>query len=279
MSRCAPPSKASASGATACPTGPPRARSCATARCPTDAPARPSPQLLAPNERRRAPDTVAVALEVALAACTAAGRDPRTLPSVFASTHGDLAITDYMCATLAERPALDLADALPQFGAQRRRRLLDDRRRLHAKPTTAISAYDATLRPGPARSAGAIGAPARKRCCWSATTAPPRAACRRSANSAGLLGGALVLSRAPTADAPRIASRRWRRATHRRPTRRACPASPAAMRWRRCCRCSKRWPTRAATCACCSPGRGRALRVEIAMADVHRPRRAATSRW
>ena len=38
-------------------------------------PTRPSPQLLAPNERRRAPETVAVALEVALAACDAAGRE------------------------------------------------------------------------------------------------------------------------------------------------------------------------------------------------------------
>lgn len=69
-----------------------------------DAPARPSPQLLAPNERRRAPETVAVALEVAAAACAAAGREPAALPSVFASTHGDLAITDYMCSTLASDP-------------------------------------------------------------------------------------------------------------------------------------------------------------------------------
>ena len=68
---------------------------------PDNAPARPSPQLLASNERRRAPESVAVALEVALAACEAAGRDPATLPSVFASTHGDLGITDYMCETLA----------------------------------------------------------------------------------------------------------------------------------------------------------------------------------
>ncbi|MEI2453299.1 beta-ketoacyl synthase chain length factor [Lysobacter firmicutimachus] len=68
------------------------------------APSRPSPQLLAPNERRRAPDTVAVALEVALAACQDAGRDPASLPSVFASSHGDIAITDYMCATLAREP-------------------------------------------------------------------------------------------------------------------------------------------------------------------------------
>ncbi|HST45375.1 MAG TPA: beta-ketoacyl synthase chain length factor [Luteimonas sp.] len=69
-----------------------------------DAPARPTPALLAPNERRRAPQSVAVALDVALAACTAAGREPSTLPSVFASAHGDLAITDYMCATLASAP-------------------------------------------------------------------------------------------------------------------------------------------------------------------------------
>jgi hypothetical protein len=47
---------------------------------------------------------VAVALEVALAACAAAGRDPAQLPSVFASTHGDLAITDYVAATLASEP-------------------------------------------------------------------------------------------------------------------------------------------------------------------------------
>jgi beta-ketoacyl synthase-like protein len=71
---------------------------------PADAPAKPSPQLLAANERRRAPESVAVALEVALAACNAAGRDPATLSSVFASTHGDLAITDYMCTTLASDP-------------------------------------------------------------------------------------------------------------------------------------------------------------------------------
>ena len=69
-----------------------------------DAPARPAPQLLAPNERRRAPPSVLVALEVALAACADAGRDPAALPSVFASTHGDLGITDYMCATLAQSP-------------------------------------------------------------------------------------------------------------------------------------------------------------------------------
>ena len=68
--------------------------------------ARPAPTLLPPNERRRAPDTVALSLEVASQACAQAGLDPATLPSVFTSTHGDLAVTDYMCSTLASNPAL-----------------------------------------------------------------------------------------------------------------------------------------------------------------------------
>ena len=73
-------------------------------RHPPQAPARPAPTLLAANERRRAPATVAVALEAALAACEAAGREPAALPSVFASTHGEMSITDYMCTTLASDP-------------------------------------------------------------------------------------------------------------------------------------------------------------------------------
>jgi Beta-ketoacyl synthase, N-terminal domain len=83
---------------------------CAVIRGEQAAPAqsakRPSPALLASTERRRAPDTVALALEVAAQACEAAGRAPARLRSVFASTYGDLAISDYMCATLAGTPAL-----------------------------------------------------------------------------------------------------------------------------------------------------------------------------
>lgn len=67
--------------------------------------ARPAPGLMPANERRRAPDSVLLALTVAEQACAAAGADPRILPSVFASTYGDLAISDYMCATLADDPA------------------------------------------------------------------------------------------------------------------------------------------------------------------------------
>lgn len=67
---------------------------------------RPAPALLAAAERRRAPDGVVIALEVAAAAAAMAGAEPGSLPSVFSSTHGDLAITDAMCRTLATDPRL-----------------------------------------------------------------------------------------------------------------------------------------------------------------------------
>ncbi|MBX3636590.1 MAG: beta-ketoacyl synthase chain length factor [Rubrivivax sp.] len=67
---------------------------------------RPAPALLAANERRRAPDGVLLALEVAAAAVADAGADAATLPSVFASAHGELAVTDAMCRTLADNPLL-----------------------------------------------------------------------------------------------------------------------------------------------------------------------------
>lgn len=67
---------------------------------------RPAPMLLPPTERRRAPDTVALALEVASAAVEASGYAAADLPCVFASAHGELAINDSMCATLAQTPSL-----------------------------------------------------------------------------------------------------------------------------------------------------------------------------
>lgn len=69
------------------------------------APAAPAALRLPPNERRRAPPTVAVALQVADAACRMAGSDPRELPVVFASTLGDMALVDAVCSTLAAQPA------------------------------------------------------------------------------------------------------------------------------------------------------------------------------
>lgn len=67
---------------------------------------RAAPTLLATNERRRAPDSVLMALQVAEAACKMAGVDPGKVASVFTSAHGDLAIVDALCRTLATDPLL-----------------------------------------------------------------------------------------------------------------------------------------------------------------------------
>jgi Beta-ketoacyl synthase, N-terminal domain len=67
---------------------------------------KPAASLLAASERRRAPDSVALAIEVAQAACLAANREPQSLPAIFTSGFGDLAVCDQMCATLATEPLL-----------------------------------------------------------------------------------------------------------------------------------------------------------------------------
>ena len=72
---------------------------------PTPPAARPMAASLSPNERRRAPESVLLAIEVADQAVAASSREAATLACVFASSHGDQPITDYMCATLARAPA------------------------------------------------------------------------------------------------------------------------------------------------------------------------------
>ena len=67
---------------------------------------RPAAELLPAAERRRAPETVALALEVAQHAVTKAGIEPAALLSVFTSAHGDLGLTDYMCSMLVSAPLL-----------------------------------------------------------------------------------------------------------------------------------------------------------------------------
>jgi hypothetical protein len=174
----------------------------ATGVLPQDAPTRPSPQLLPPNERRRAPESVAVALEVALAACTAAGRDPGTLPSVFASTHGDLGITDYMCSTLATDASAisptrfhnsvhNAAAGYWTIGAG------------CVEATTAISSYDASFAQGLIEALVQLqaGAPAVLLVAFDAGSPGPLA---NVSPSEGLLGGALVLSNTPNPDLPQL---------------------------------------------------------------------------
>jgi hypothetical protein len=164
---------------------------------------KPSPQLLPPNERRRAPESVAVALDVALAACAAAGRDPATLQSVFTSTHGDLSITDYMCATLVDDPRAisptkfhnsvhNAAAGYWTIGAH------------CMQAATAISAYDASFAEGLLEALMQLdaGAEAVLLVGYDTGSIGPL---RSVHEASGLLGGALVLSRSNRG--PRIAVR------------------------------------------------------------------------
>jgi Beta-ketoacyl synthase, N-terminal domain len=78
---------------------------CAAVRGDQPAPAsKPNPSLLSANERRRASDSVLLAVEVAEQAVRASGRDAAQLASVFTSAHGDLPITDALCTQLAQAP-------------------------------------------------------------------------------------------------------------------------------------------------------------------------------
>ncbi len=66
----------------------------------------PAPLGLPPGDRRRAPQTVALALHVAEAAVSAAGREASELLAVFTSAHGDLPVIDHLCSTLVHTPRL-----------------------------------------------------------------------------------------------------------------------------------------------------------------------------
>lgn len=67
-------------------------------------PPRPPASVLPANERRRAPESVLLAIEVAGQAVAMSGRAANELACVFSSAYGDQQISDYMCATLARSP-------------------------------------------------------------------------------------------------------------------------------------------------------------------------------
>lgn len=66
----------------------------------------PPPMQLAPAERRRAPQTVALALAASEEAVLASGQDAGGLRAVFCSAHGDLPVIDHLCSTLVHTPLL-----------------------------------------------------------------------------------------------------------------------------------------------------------------------------
>jgi hypothetical protein len=178
---------------------------------------RPAPALLGPTERRRAPDTVAIALEVAAGACAAAGRSPAELPAVFASTHGDLAISDYMCATLVDTPALispikfhnsvhNAAAGYWSIGTSS-----------HA-PYTAISAFHHTFGAGLLETVVQVACE-QQPVLYVAFDVEAKGALSTMAPSRGLLGVGLVL-------APASAARAGRRLSMRIATDEASQATP-----------------------------------------------------
>lgn len=65
---------------------------------------RPAAAVLSANERRRAPESVLLAIEAACQAAAMSGRAMKTLACVFASAFGDQATTDYLCRVLAGVP-------------------------------------------------------------------------------------------------------------------------------------------------------------------------------
>lgn len=159
-----------------------------------NAPARPAPQLLAPNERRRAPESVAVALEVAMAACQAAGRDPAHLSSVFVSTHGDVAITDYMGVTLASGDPGALSPTRFHNSVHNAAAGYWTIGTGCTAAATAISAFEASF------AEGLLEAMAQLACGEDAVLlvaydAPANGPAAELWNSRGLLGAALVLTR------------------------------------------------------------------------------------
>ena len=155
------------------------------------------------NERRRAPDSVLLALQVAQAACDQAARSPRDLPSIFTSTHGDLAITDYMCQTLASAPQEMSPTKFHNSVHNAAAGYWTIGTGCH-QPATAISAYTGSFAQGLLEAAlqVAAGAEAVLLVAYDGASVGPLANVSRSEN---LFGLAMVLSRAAAPVGPGIA--------------------------------------------------------------------------
>ena len=173
---------------------------------PIDPPqSRPSPALLAPAERRRAPDTVVLALEVASMAVAASGHAAAELASVFSSAHGDTGLTDYLCRTLVHAP-----------GAISPTRFLNSVHNAASgcwtmaagcmQPSTAVSAFDHSFAAGLLEACVQCAADERA-VLLVAYDIEACGALAGSTASRGLLGLALVLS--PVRGARSVASMTW----------------------------------------------------------------------
>ena len=143
--------------------------------------------------------------------CASRAATPATLPSVFTSAHGDLGDQRLHVRDAGDAADRDLADQVPQLGAQRRRRLLDDRppaatrRAPRSAPSTPASPPACSRRRRSARptrapvllvafDVEAVGALASV----TASTRPARRArwCSRRARSERTRGGVRLVARA-----------------------------------------------------------------------------------
>lgn len=66
----------------------------------------PTPSLLPPAIRRRAPLSVKIAIEAMQQACEMAGVEPGQMATIYSSGFGDMDLTDRICRTLSEDPKL-----------------------------------------------------------------------------------------------------------------------------------------------------------------------------
>jgi len=184
---------------------------------------RPAPEILAPAERRRAPDTVALALEVAAAAVRGSGLDAATLPSIFTSAHGDLAVNDYMCSTLAVEPTLISPTKFHNSVHNAAAGYWTMATGCH-EASTALSAFDASFGAGLLEAASQCQADARP-VLLVAVDVEAAGALASVTDSTGLLACALVLS--PRASERTLASFDWSLVNM---TTRAAPIRSAAAR-------------------------------------------------
>jgi 3-oxoacyl-(acyl-carrier-protein) synthase len=191
---------------------------------PCDPPARrPSPALLPAAERRRAPDTVALALEVASSAVAHAGLRPDALASVFTSCHGDLAINDAMCRTLVSAPTLvsptkfhnSVHNAASGYWGIATGCM---------QPSTAVTAFECSFAAGLLEALTQVAADARA-VLLVGYDVEACGALASTNDSRGLLAAALVL--APQRSTRTLAALEWSLASG--PTTRIALRSPAAL--------------------------------------------------
>jgi len=106
-----------------------------------DAPLKPG--LIPAKELRRSPQSVKMAVEVLGQACTMSALDAAGMAVVFASSMGDIQITDYLCRVLADNPGLVSPTRFHNSVHNATTGYWSIAGQTHA-PTNAVSAYDYT---------------------------------------------------------------------------------------------------------------------------------------